>query len=102
MIGQVVSTVKDSRHEGFKLLLVQPVDCDSNPKGASLLTIDAAQAGVGDYVLVLAEGKSARQIMKSTDAPCEAIIIGVVDHICVHGRTRVMGADTLEEGAHGG
>lgn len=96
-----MSTIKDPRHDGYKLLLVQPVDCDSNPKGASLLAIDAAQAGVGDYVLVLAEGKSARQIMKSTDAPCEAIIVGVVDHISVHGRTRVMGVDIAEEGVHG-
>ncbi len=92
VIGQVVSTVKDERQVGWKLLLVQPVDTEGQPQGASLVAIDAAQAGVGDHVLLLAEGKSARQVMNSDDAPCEAIVVGVIDHIQTGGRQRALGS----------
>ena len=90
VIGHVVSTVKDPRHEGFKLLLVQPVDEQAKPWGDGLLVIDGAQAGVGDYVLVIEEGKSARAIMGSADAPCEAIAVGVIDSVMVAGKQHVL------------
>jgi len=91
VIGQVVSTIKDERQRGWKLLLVQPVDTAGRAQGSSVVAIDGAQAGIGDHVLLLAEGKSARQVMQSDDAPCEAIVVGVIDHIQVHGRQRVLG-----------
>jgi microcompartment protein CcmK/EutM len=88
--GQVVSTVKDERFRGFKLLVVQPVDEEARPVDRSLVAVDAAQAGVGDYVLVVQEGKSARAEMGVADAPCEAIIVGVIDHLTTGGRTRAL------------
>ena len=93
VIGQVVSTVKDERQKGWKLLLVQPVDTAGRDLGGSLVAIDGAQGGIGDHVLLLAEGKSARQVMNSDDAPCEAIVVGVIDHIQVDGRQRVLGRE---------
>ena len=86
VIGQVVSSVKDKRHEGRKLLLTQPVDVAGRPQDSVVLAIDCAQAGVGDYVLVLQEGKSARQVMDHPTAPCEAIVVGVIDTVQVNGR----------------
>jgi microcompartment protein CcmK/EutM len=88
--GQVVSTVKDERFTGFKLLVVQPVDEAARPVDRSLVAVDAAQAGVGDYVLVVQEGKSARQLMGVADAPCEAIIVGIIDHLTTGGRMRAL------------
>lgn len=91
VIGQVVSTIKDERQVGWKLLLVQPVDTDGADQGTAVVAIDAAQAGVGDHVLLLTEGKSARQVMGADDVPCEAIVVGVIDHIQIGGRQRVLG-----------
>jgi ethanolamine utilization protein EutN len=81
VVGHVVSTAGDARFTGWKLLLVQPVDDEARPVDRSLLAVDAAQAGVGDYVLVVQEGKSARSVMGVPDAPCEAIVVGVVDYV---------------------
>lgn len=81
VVGHVVSTVQDARFTGWKLLVVQPVDDEARPVDRTLLAVDAAQAGVGDYVLVVQEGKSARSVMSIPDAPCEAIIVGVVDYV---------------------
>ncbi len=92
VVGQVVSTVADERFDGHKLLLVRPVDDRARPADPPLLAVDAAQAGVGDYVLVVQEGKSARQLMDSNDAPCEAIVVGVIDHLQTTGRRRFLRA----------
>ena len=50
----------------------------------------------GDYVLVLQEGKSARQVMGHAGAPCEAIVVGVIDHVQIDGRQRALGAKADE------
>lgn len=98
VIGQVVATVKDERQRGWKLLQVQPIDTAGRPLEAAVVAIDAAQAGVGDVVLLLAEGKSARQLMGSADAPCEAIVAGVIDHVeCGGRRCLLAGSGTAEE-----
>jgi ethanolamine utilization protein EutN len=82
----VVSTVQHETFRGHKLLLVQPVDASGRPFDPPLLAVDAAQAGIGDYVLVVQEGKSARMVMGSKDAPCEAVIVGVIDYLQFEGR----------------
>jgi microcompartment protein CcmK/EutM len=97
IIGQVVSTIKDPRHEGFKLLLAQPVDAAGVPSEPTLLVIDAAQAGVGDYVLVVCEGKSARQVIGVDDTPCEAIAVGVIDHLEIQGRKQQLAPPGIKE-----
>lgn len=81
VIGQVVSTIKLDVFKGFKLLLVQPIDIEEKPKGKILLVLDTVQAGVGDVVLVMDEGNSARTILENTTAPIRSIIVGIVDEI---------------------
>ena len=90
VIGSIVSTVKHRDHEGAKLMLVKPVDCEGVAGGDAFVAVDAAQAGVGDYVLVVEEGKSARQVMDKSSLPCEAIIVGVIDHLLYGGHQRVL------------
>lgn len=88
--GTVVSTVKIDSHKDFKIMVVQPVDDLAEPYGDTFLAIDTAQAGVGDYVLVVEEGKAARQLMDRPEAPCEAIIVGVIDYVETGGKQRVL------------
>ena len=101
VVGTVVSSVQDARFDGQKLLLVQPVDDRARPVDRTILAVDAAQAGVGDYVLVVQEGKSARAVMGVADAPCEAILVGVVDYVQTGGEQRVLAPPTTDrEGEH--
>ena len=86
VIGTVVSTIKHETFRGHKLMLVQPVDASGRPFDPPFLAVDGAQAGIGDYVLVVQEGKSARMVMDSKDAPCEAVIVGVIDYVEFEGR----------------
>ncbi len=79
--GNVVSTIKLSIYEGYKILIVQPVDPDGKARGDSFLAIDTVQAGPGDTVLVIDEGNSARQIIDDKMAPVRSVIAGVVDNV---------------------
>jgi microcompartment protein CcmK/EutM len=97
VVGQVVCSVGDPRFRGCKLLVAQPVDAAGRPADRSVVAVDTVQAGVGDYVLLVQEGKSARQEMGVKDAPCEAVLVGVVDSLHHEGRTWVP-APPPEEG----
>jgi microcompartment protein CcmK/EutM len=82
IIGNVVSTVKEPGYESRKILIVQPIDPAGAAKGKSLLAVDTVQAGIGDTVLVMEEGGSARMILNEPDTfTVKAVIAGIVDHI---------------------
>ena len=57
--GSLVATQKHEKLVGVKLLLVQPMNADGANNGSALLAVDAVQAGVGDRVLVVLEGRAA-------------------------------------------
>ena len=84
IIGNVVSTVKEKGYDSRKILIVQPVDPSGKPKGPSFLAVDTVQAGMGDTVLVLEEGGSARMILEEPETfTIKAVIAGIVDQITV-------------------
>lgn len=91
--GNVVATAKHDKLLGAKLLLVQPVDAHGRTHGTEILTVDAAQAGVGDRVLVVIEGRAAVAAVGRRGAPVDAAVVGVVDTVHV---------STNPEGAAGG
>src|ERR671928_134336 len=59
VVGTVVSTQKHRKFEGAKLLLVQPLNLDDTPRGATLLAVDGVGAGVNERVLIVLEGRVA-------------------------------------------
>lgn len=81
VVGTVVSTKKNRKLEGAKLLLVQPLSLDDTPRGPALLAIDAVGAGVGEKVLVVIEGKAAGDALGKKAAAVDAAIVGIVDQV---------------------
>jgi len=81
VVGTVVSTQKNHKLQGAKLLLVQPVAADDEPFGTVVLAVDAAQAGVGDLVLLVVEGRAAISALGRPGAPVDAAVLGVVDQV---------------------
>ena len=81
VIGNVVATRKNEALQGAKLLLVQPVSSNTEPFGTVVLAVDAAQAGVGDTVLLVIEGRAAITALGRPGAPVDAAILGIVDQI---------------------
>ena len=81
VIGTLVATQKHRKLEGAKLLLVQPLTLDDQPRGVPVLTIDSVGAGVGERVLIVIEGRAAGDALRRKAAPVDAAIIGIVDHV---------------------
>jgi ethanolamine utilization protein EutN len=81
VVGTVVSTQKNRKLHGAKLLLVQPLTLDGQPRGVALLAIDSVGAGVGETVLVVIEGKAAGDALGRKAAAVDAAIIGIVDSV---------------------
>jgi ethanolamine utilization protein EutN len=81
VVGTVVSTQKNKKLEGAKLLLVQPMTLDDQPRGAAVLAIDSVGAGIGEKVLLVMEGKAAGDALRKKAAAVDAAIIGIVDTV---------------------
>jgi ethanolamine utilization protein EutN len=81
VVGNVVATRKNAKLEGTKLLLVQPEDVNGAPRGAAVLAIDSVDAGEGDRVLLIQDGRSAQLILGKGVAAVDAAVIGVVDAV---------------------
>ena len=79
--GALVSTQKHEKLDGAKLLLVQPIDAGGHVSGVTVLAVDAAQAGVGDTVLLVMEGRAAGQAVRRRAAPVDTAIVGVIDSV---------------------
>ena len=87
VVGTVVSTQKNRKLEGAKLLLVQPTTLDGEPRGVALLAIDSVGAGVGERVLVVIEGKAAGDALGRKAAAVDAAIIGIIDRVDYEAQT---------------
>ena len=79
VVGTVVSTHKDARLAGVKLLLIQPVARDGADTGRPLVATDAAGAGVGERVFFV-RGREAAFPFHPVEVPTDASIVGIVDH----------------------
>ena len=66
--GTVVSTVKYEKYRGYKLLKVRHLTLEGELTGEELIALDAADAGIGDIVLVNNDGGAAQMVTGRQDA----------------------------------
>lgn len=86
VVGNVVSTHKNDRLDGKKLLLVRRLDLSGAWDGsAEVIALDVVDAGAGDTVLVVQEGSSARKIFNDPKIPVQAVVVGIVESVNVDG-----------------
>lgn len=92
VIGTVVSTVKDKKMVGLKLLIIQKCDLEGelvggdSPKSKNVVVaVDAVGAGTGEVILY-ATGSSARQTDMTDKKPADATIMAIVDSFEVEGK----------------
>lgn len=83
VVGTVVATQKHRTFEGAKLLLVQPLTLEGEPRGTAVMAIDTLGAGVDETVLVVNEGRAAGEALGRTLAPVDAAVVGIIDTVDV-------------------
>ena len=84
VIGTTISTIKDEKLIGRKLLILRQTDETGTPYGKPYVAVDTLDAGVGDLVLT-AHGSGGRQTYFTKNSPVDAVIMAVIDHLEVGG-----------------
>jgi ethanolamine utilization protein EutN len=80
--GNIVSTISHYSFNDKKILLVRPMLPDGSSKAATMVAVDTVGAGIGDVVMVAAEGRSATEILGfDKRMPLRSVIVGIVDKI---------------------
>ena len=90
VVGNVVSTIKDEGHHGYKLMLVEYITPDLQPEGSRQIVFDAADAGIGDIVLVNQDGGAANMLLDDADLIADCTICGVLDSLTLNGKTTIL------------
>lgn len=80
VVGCVWATVKDSRLEGHRLLVVQPVSPELKATGKRVVCADWTGAGAGELVY-WTRSKEASYPFLPAEPPVDATITGIVDSI---------------------
>jgi len=85
VIGTTISTIKDEKLTGRKLLILRQTDETGAPFGRPYVAVDTLDAGIGDLVLT-AHGSSGRQTALTSNSPVDAVIMAVIDHLELGGK----------------
>lgn len=80
ILGTVVSTQKDERLKGKKLLVCKPINVDGTDRDDYVVAVDTVGAGFHEKVLLVG-GSSARMAEGNKDCPVDTAIVGVIDTI---------------------
>ena len=88
IIGQVIVCEVYNGLQSVPMLLVQPLDKKSRPKGHAIVAADATRmAGMGESVYYEG-GREAAMALDSTFVPIDHAIIGIVDELTLEGEER--------------
>ncbi len=85
VVGNIVSTIKDDKLTGRKLLIVREATAENELVGKPIAAVDTVDAGIGDLVLI-AQGSSARQTNLTKETPTDAVIMAIIDELQVDGK----------------
>jgi microcompartment protein CcmK/EutM len=86
VVGVAVSTVKETRLEDSKLLLVSDSDPTGKVIGKPYIAQDVVGVGPGELVFVV-QGSSARVAAGGNNVPVDAVIVGILDSLQFEGKT---------------
>jgi len=83
--GTVVSSTKCKQLDGWKLLIVQPIDLETmKEKGQHVVVFDGVGAGEGEIVICVG-GSSSRACEETKTAPADMTLLAIIDTIDIKG-----------------
>lgn len=85
--GTIVSTIKYEKYKGLKMLRVRHLTLEGEMTGEELVALDAADAGVGDIVLVNNDGGAAQMVVGDKTLIASVTVCGVIDSYTWQGNT---------------
>ncbi len=79
VVGTATATVKHPTLHGWKLLVVQPLAENDQPKGDPVLAVDVLGAGIDEIVIMTSDGKTARELLGDNTTPASWSVVGLPD-----------------------
>ena len=80
VIGTVVATRRYRDLDGYRFLVVQPLNHDMTDRGRPLVAVDSVQAGPGELVYLVAS-REASQALFEPYVPVDDALVGIVDSV---------------------
>ncbi len=79
VLGTATATVKHPSMDGWRLLVVQPLNIADGPDGEPLLAIDNLGGRKGDTVMLTSDGNAVGEMLGRKDSPVRWAVLGIVD-----------------------
>ena len=79
VIGHATSTIKHRSLNGWRLVMVQPVNVQREPEADPILAVDRLGSGPGNLVVLNTDGKAAREVVDDEKTPVRFWVGGIVD-----------------------
>ncbi len=80
IIGNVVSTVKDPKYNGYKLLVVREMNCSGEFEKNFYISADLIGVGI-DEVVMLVNGAAARTSVETNNIGFDSVITAKIETI---------------------
>jgi ethanolamine utilization protein EutN len=79
IIGHATATIKHPSMNGWRLVIVQPLNAGREPEADPVLAVDKFGSGIGSQVVLNSDGKAARELIGNDKSPVRWFVIGIVD-----------------------
>lgn len=79
VLGHATATLKHPSMNGWRMLVVQPLDIAGGPDGEPLLALDNLGGGKGDTVILTSDGGAVSDLLNRKDSPVRWAVIGIAD-----------------------
>ncbi len=80
VIGNVVSVIKDSSYDGFKLMVVQEMNIDGTYNDNFYISADLIGVG-NDEVVMVTCGTSSRATRETYEKPIDSVIVAKINRL---------------------
>lgn len=83
VVGTVVASVRADGLEGVKMLIVQPLDKQGEPRGRAVVAADAVHMAGPDELVYFVAAREAAEALDPAFVPVDHAIVGIVDEVHV-------------------
>jgi ethanolamine utilization protein EutN len=79
VLGTATATVKHPSMDGWRMLVVQPLDIAGGAGGEPLIAIDNLGGRLGDTVMLTSDGGAVGEMLGRKDSPVRWAVLGIAD-----------------------
>jgi ethanolamine utilization protein EutN len=81
VIGHATSTIKHPSLNGWRMVIVQPLNVRQEPEADPVVAVDKLGSAPGTLVILNSDGKAARELVGDEKSPVRWFVIGIVDEV---------------------